>query len=239
MVIMYFIKKYTPPENRFEDQLVCDRTDKTTPVLTRKIKYILIALLSLSMTTFAGMEMAFLSYSSAYYQIIPIRFSAQKAAELNSVMSATHTLGKLISAFISIKLKPNIIVAYSFVIIFVSLTIIYMGVNTSWAIWTGNALIGFGYAGVLSSYFSMADNYVRLTNRVSSVLQAASAICPMISPFIYGPLIEKSPQIFILLQFAYLSVAIISFIMIILIARKYIKSDKTIIKCYVNINECK
>ena len=59
------------------------------------------------MTTFAGMEMAFLSYSSAYYQIIPIRFSAQKAAELNSVMSATHTLGKLISAFISIKLKTE------------------------------------------------------------------------------------------------------------------------------------
>ena len=226
---MYFIKKYQPPQitlNQYKN--VCNAPDLPSHALSPKIKYLLLTLLSISMTTYAGMEMAFLSYSSAYYQIIPIRFSAQAAAELNSVMSATNTTGKLISTFVSIKLKPHIIVAYSYVIIATSLVIIYIGVNQSWAIMIGNALIGFGYAGILSSYFSMAENYVGLTNSVSSILQGTSAICPMISPFIYGPLIENNPQIFILLQLSYLSVAVVSFVIIILIARYNIRSERAI-----------
>ena len=116
--------------------------------------------------------------------------------------------------------------AYSYVIIAISFIIIYVGVNTSWAIWTGNALIGLGFSGTWTSYYSMADNYVGMTNSVSSILQVVSVLFPMITPFIYGPLIEKSPQIFLLLQFGFYSVAVVSFIILIIIVRKYIRSEK-------------
>ena len=225
---MYLIKKYKPPVKDLDKEL-CDGMELPSRVVSPKIKYIIISLMAISMSTFGGMEVAYIAYSSAYYQVIPIHFSAQTAAELNSVMSATLTAGKLVSAFISIKLKPEIIVAYSNVIIAISFIIIYIGVNTSWAIWTGNALIGFGFAGAWSSYYSMTENYVGLTNNVASILQATSAICPMITPFIYGPLIEKSPQIFLLVQFGFYLAAVVSFIMIVLIARKHItnRSGKT------------
>lgn len=229
LVVMYFAKKYKPPQP-IKNQVECDRTELPSRALSPKVKYCLIALLSLSMSTFAGMEMAYISYSCAYYQVIPIHFSAKTAAELNSVMSATLTAGKLMSAFISIKLRPEIMIAYSFVIIAISLVIFYVGVSTSWALWLGNALIGLGYSGVWSSYFSLADNYVGLSNRVSSILQGMAAICPMISPFIFGPLIEKKPQIFLSLQFVYYILSIVSFAAIVLIARKHMRSEKMIIR---------
>ena len=223
LLIMYFVRKYKPPHNDLDKEL-CDGMELPSRVLSPKIKYIIIALLALSSSTFAGMEMAFIAYSSAYYQVI--HFSVQTAAELNSVMSATLTAGKLVSAFISIKLKPEIIVAYSYVLIAISFIIIYIGANTSWVIWTGNALIGFAFSGTWTSYYSMTDNYVGLTNSVASILQVMSVLFPMITPFIYGPLIEKNPKIFLLLQFGFYSVAVVSFIILILIVRKYIRSEK-------------
>ena len=136
---MFLIKKYRP-------SIAVDKnesSDETKPeLLSKKVKYSLIALIGINLSTYAGMEMCHFSYLSAYYQDLPIHLSAAKAAEILSVLSATLTLGKLVSAFISIKVKPEIMISYHYVILAISMALLYFGSNNELIIWIGNAVAG-------------------------------------------------------------------------------------------------
>ena len=201
-------------------------------------------MLALSLSSFGGMEVAHLSYAPTYYQDLPIHLSAQKAAEVMSVVSASLTFGKLVTAFISIRVKSEIIIAYHLVILAISMAVLYFGCNSETLIWIGNGLMGmfkkltkivtliidfqsgFGFSAIWSAYFSLAEEYVGLTNNISSVFLSVSSICPMITPFVCGPLIEKNPQIFLLIQFIYFIITIILFILIMILAKLSTRSSE-------------
>ena len=137
LFVMFIIKRYRPP-NAEEARL----TDGSKPELSKRVRYSLIALIALSLTTFGGMEMIHFAFSSAYYQDLPIHLSAQKAAEVMSVVSATLTMGKLFSALISVKVKPETMIIYSYVILAIAMTLLYFGCNSELMIWVGNGIIG-------------------------------------------------------------------------------------------------
>ncbi|CAG2172135.1 unnamed protein product [Oppiella nova] len=120
-------------------------TEKSQPLEpSRRTKFILIALVAMSLNSYSGMEQSFLNNSSTYYQYLPIRLSAQEAADVLSVMTTTYTVGRLISAFIASKLSPEVMITYHSVIICISMGILQFGQHSETLIWTGNALIGFG-----------------------------------------------------------------------------------------------
>ena len=79
-----------------------------------------------------------------------------------------------------------------------------------------------------------------VTNNMFSVFLALSAICPMISPFICGPLMEKDPQVFLIIELVYFILTIILFAIILIVLKK---SSKPVVKTIVyplnNVIECK
>lgn len=75
-------------------------------------------------------------------QYIDIKMDATRAALMQSVCSSTFTLGRLVTAFITTKVVPDIIVAYHMVTFILGLAIVFFGRNSQTAIIVGSAVLG-------------------------------------------------------------------------------------------------
>ncbi|CAG2120268.1 unnamed protein product, partial [Medioppia subpectinata] len=171
--------------------------------VSSKMRILLIVLLAMSISVYSAIEINYFGNSATYFQYLPMRLSAQTSDDLLMAMSATFTVGRLFSAFISSKLRPEIMLSYHLVIIGVSLGILFFGSNSLTMIWIGNILAGFGFAAMWSSYFAFGEKYIKLTDKNNSVLCFSSALLGFVTPFIIGNLVEKHPEVFIYLEFGY------------------------------------
>ena len=151
LLIMFFIKRYkvsktesTNSDNKETNFETLDEINSNTTQTERsqKERYLLIGLIAIFMSTYSGLQTLHLSFSSTYYQLTGIKISVKRAAEILSVMSTTYTVGKVITAFISIKIKSEIIIIYHFVIICISMALLYFGKNNELMVWIGNGVIG-------------------------------------------------------------------------------------------------
>ena len=139
---MFFVKKYEKTENISQETNTEDNPMEPLLKPTPKIKNVLIGLMALLMMSYECLEVTFMTYNDTFYQCIPLKISAQKAAQLMSMFSGTFTAGRLFSAFIACKLRADIMIIYHIIIIFISLGVIYFGQNSEPAIYVGTFLIG-------------------------------------------------------------------------------------------------
>ena len=146
---MYFVREYKSPETqpninqKNEKNLSQNESNKSqhrspSPL----VRNIVVVLVALSLNAANGISFGHIFYSSAYYQYLSVGISASKAAQILSVMSATFTIGRLVSVFVAIKVKTDIMIAYHLIIICVAMIFSYFGQNSITSIWIGNALIG-------------------------------------------------------------------------------------------------
>ena len=148
---MFFIKRYKIPEKQI--QTSNDKTNDKQIVIEGKpseqrlelsstTRVVLIALFALSLMSYIGLENVFMTYASTYCQYLPLKLSASKAAQLTSILSATYTSGRLISALISSRVRTEIMFCYHIVIIGISLVILYFGQNTEILLYIGMCTLG-------------------------------------------------------------------------------------------------
>src|SRR5699024_3685036 len=86
-------------------------------------------LCGLCLATYGTVEIGHFAFSAALFQNLDIHLSAATSAHVMSILSSTYTLGRLTSAFISIKLQPDTIIAYHYVTLFGAITMLYYGRN--------------------------------------------------------------------------------------------------------------
>ena len=122
-----------------EVQLAISPTPRETVVSRRKLKLILAALF---LATYDGAEIGYFYYSPTMLQYMDIKLTASVAAHVSSVLSAAYTSGRLLTAFISLKLKPDIIVSYHFVIILVAQVVLFIGRDNQTIIYIATAILG-------------------------------------------------------------------------------------------------
>ena len=148
---MFFIKRYKIPEKQI--QTSNEKTnDKQTVIegkplaqrmeLSRQTRLVLIVLFALIFHGYNCLESSFMTYASTYCQYLPLKLSASKGAQLTSILSATYTSGRLISALISSRVRADIMLCYHFGIIGVSLVILYFGQNTEFMVYLGMCALG-------------------------------------------------------------------------------------------------
>ena len=155
MLLMFIFKRYKALEIQTQElvsndnksdinQMVDQNTDTDSQPMfhTFRAKILLIVLLSISLFFYTGIEMSFFIYSATFFHYLPIHISVQKAADLQTVMTATFTAGRLFSAYVSSKLRPRVMLSYHLCIIGISLCILYFGRDSMTCIWIGDTLIG-------------------------------------------------------------------------------------------------
>ena len=147
---MFFIKRYkipekitqTPSEKIASNLANAENVTQQSVEISPGTRKVLIALVALSLNSYSGLEITFFNYISTYYQYLPIDLSAAKAAQVMSIMTLTYAIGRGVSAFVSSKLRAEVMITYHIVIMLISFGILYFGQNSMALIYTGNALIG-------------------------------------------------------------------------------------------------
>ena len=146
---MFAIKRYQEPGTAAKKKM-SQQLEKSIVLKPERLyfessptaKWILIILISLAGSTFAGLLQVHFYYVSTYMQFITIRLSVKKAADIMAMMSAVFTAGKIVSSYISIKVKPIIMITYHFATMCAAVVIIYFGQNSEIMLWVGNGLMG-------------------------------------------------------------------------------------------------
>ena len=141
---MFFINRYKIPEKQTKSNTEVDSSSKAPAVqlspLTRKW---LIALFAFSLNAYNALETTFMIYGATYCQYLPVKIPAPTAATMMSILSATYTFGRGLSAVISaFHLAPNIMLSYHMVIIGCSLTVLYLGQHSVVMVYIGMGMIG-------------------------------------------------------------------------------------------------
>src|SRR5699024_11198376 len=144
---MYFTCRYNKvQESAKEDSVKADKEKQaiTTAAPTRRIKHrrIKLALSAICLAFYIPCEIGWFSFATTMFQYLEIHMSAINSAHAQSLFSATYTTGRLLTAFISLKLTPDHILSYHYVAILAGLATLYFGQLSQSAIYAGCAVFG-------------------------------------------------------------------------------------------------
>ena len=117
------------------------------PLSSMPFRIVKLAMCGLCLACYATAELGWFGFSSAMYQYLPEmdeegKMDATKAAHVQSVLSATFTSGRLLTAFITLRLVPDVIISYHYLISFTALGTLFFGRGSLVAVYVGSALLG-------------------------------------------------------------------------------------------------
>ncbi|XP_054163362.1 sodium-dependent glucose transporter 1-like, partial [Oppia nitens] len=219
MLIMYLIKKYEKPDEYSEGsecQINVNETKDTRIKIDSSNSPLkrIIALSALCFASFTVIENCFFQFSPTYNQYIPLHLCAPKAAFILSMMATCFTLGRFLSIFMAIKLKPETMLTYHYISILIALIVLLFAQNSLIAIYVGNILIGFGLSAMWALMYSFMDQYIVITERISSILIFAVGILSATSPLLLGPYIQDEPIVLVYFSAACIAISVLSYITI-------------------------
>lgn len=115
-----------------------------TPKKARRIQFrrTKLALCGLAIAASFTAEFGYFPYCTALYQYLEIRLSASESAHVTSILSLFYTLGPLLTAFISLKIRSEVILLYHYGFILGGTAILYWGRFNLSIIYVGNAVLG-------------------------------------------------------------------------------------------------
>ncbi len=215
---MFLVKRYrndseiTKENNNCSETRLFDR--KSSP------KVLSIILVSIFMAFYCVSESIYLVFGATYYQYIPLKFTASKSAEIVSAMATSYTIGRGISVFIAIKIRPQLMISYHFLIIITSIIILFFGQNSITLLWVGSLSLSFGYSSVYPSIFSFINQYLVITDRIGTIFVFSTTSLTMFAPYVLGTYIEKFSDVYIISMITTLSISILVFIIILYIILK-------------------
>ncbi|KAH9395173.1 hypothetical protein TYRP_020929 [Tyrophagus putrescentiae] len=173
-------------------------------------------LMALCLATYDAAEIAYFYFSPTMYQFMTdgVRMTAEEAAHVLSVLSAAYTVGRLVTAFVAIKLKPDVIISYHFLIIIAGHLVLYTGRHQTEYIYAGTVVLGFGFSAMWPAILAFTDRYLALTNRVGSLLFFFAGVVSLFTPFIIGRFLQDTPLILFAFEGVYILAALVLFILL-------------------------
>ena len=107
-----------------------------------------VALCGLCMAFSSSAEIGYMSFSTAMFQYLEIDLSAGQAAYVLSILSTAATVGRLLTAIISIRLKPDLVVSVHFALIIAGLSVVFFGSRGE-----GSLPVVYGGSAILGEFF--------------------------------------------------------------------------------------
>lgn len=136
---MYFIRPFKRPI----PHTVCDTREISTEfeqrqtISLRNLKLFLVALM---LAAYDAMEISYFFYAPSMLQ--GFSYEASEAAYIVAILSLTYTVGRFFTAFITLKLRPYIILAYHFFIITVAEILLLLYYDNKIMTYVSHAILG-------------------------------------------------------------------------------------------------
>src|SRR5699024_7500786 len=117
---------------------------------------------------YAAVEISHFYFLPSLLQYIENKFESEEASHVNSIMSAASNVGRLATAFISLRLPANVILAYHYTIIVGSLVLLYLGHSSHRLIYAGTVTIGYGFSAMWPAILDLTEGKLRLSPRITA-----------------------------------------------------------------------
>ncbi|KAH7641063.1 hypothetical protein HUG17_8532 [Dermatophagoides farinae] len=180
-----------------------------------KYRYVKLFLVGFMLAAYMGAEMAYNDYSDTMFQYWqPDHLTATESATVMACLSTGCTVGCLITAIISLRIRPNIIIAYHLAMIVVALSLLYAGRQIRIIIYISNLILGYGFSAMWPAIIAFTERRFRLTDRASSLIFFFNELAVMFSPVLIGQYLTTEPLILLLVEAIYMAISIILFIVI-------------------------
>ena len=166
---------------------------------------------------------SYIQFTATYLQYIPLGLSASKSAEIVSYMGLVFTVSQGISIFVAIKVKPQYMLSYHFVILLTGILIMYFGKHSLTMVWVGILVMSFGIGAMFPLIFGFMSQQIEVTDRIGTLLNFASKIPGLFVPSIIGTWIETTPDVLLFVMLFDLIICVILIISILIIVQKYKK----------------
>ena len=142
-----------------------------------------------------------------------IQLSASTADHLLAVQFIWFAIGRLSTTFITIKLSPEYIISYHYVIICGSLIAQYCVRGTS-QIWIAvtNSALGYGMSAMWPALMAFTERHLRLSDQICSMYSFLSGICSLIIPMIMSQTLKARPLLLFYLCGLFTSISLVLFI---------------------------
>ncbi|UXI14491.1 uncharacterized protein NH340_JMT00434 [Sarcoptes scabiei] len=179
----------------------------------RRSKLLLIALF---LGVYDAAEIGYFYYSPTMFQFFEIqpKIQAVDAAHLLAILSASYTFGRFFTAFIALKLKPDLILSYHLTIIIIAQIGLFLGRHNQMIIFLSTMIQGFGFSAMWPTIISFTEYHMKLTDRISSLLFFFAGLMTIFTPMIIGPFLETWPLVLFLFEATYLTISVLLFVAI-------------------------
>ena len=157
-----------------------------------------IGLMGLCLGIYIAAEVGFLTFCTSMFQYLPIALSASEAAHVQSVLSTTFTLGRLITALISLKVAIDVILAYHFLLQVAALTFFYaFCLDSRPLIYAGMAFLGYAFSAIWPAIFGFTEQHLGLTSRICSLYTFLVGVNGLITPLILSYGFRENPLVLV------------------------------------------
>ena len=119
---------------------------------------------------------------------------------LNILFQVSNTLGPLIVAVISSKLKPETIIPYNYSLVLTSLVMLYFGRGNLILVYISNVTLAMGFSSILPALLAFAEISLQLNERNVSLYSLLCGFCNLLAFFITKLFIGVSPSLLMVCQ---------------------------------------
>ncbi|XP_046914855.2 sodium-dependent glucose transporter 1A [Dermatophagoides farinae] len=210
LLFLFIIKQYERPKS-------CKEGDTSSiPIAHRYTKLILVSLL---LSIYTAAEQGYFLYSPTMFQYWTPAMTASQSAILLACLTAAFTVGRLLTAFILLRLKPDIIICYHLILMILALTWLYFGRECRTMVYSATILLGYGYSAMWPAIIAFTERHLKLTDRASSLLFFASQLMTFIIPFMIGSHLTTTPLVLLIYEAISIAICFILFTIVNLLIR--------------------
>lgn len=169
-----------------------------------------LTLAGLAFAAYVGFEANYFFFSSTMWQKVAL-MEAPEAAKLSSILSSAYALGRLLTAAISIKVKPDVFVTYHLTILGAAMATLFFGRTSHAVIYAGTAVFGFGLSAIVPGILAFTERHLRLSDKIGSIYTFAAGLVAVSFPLAISGYIERSPLIVFAVSGVFLPTAALAY----------------------------
>ncbi|OTF75103.1 hypothetical protein BLA29_002080 [Euroglyphus maynei] len=188
LLILFIVRRYkkSVDETSSIDKDNESNSKQSLPtILHPKVKLIMMALL---FAFYTCAEQGYFFYSDTMFQYWKPVMTSSKSATVLATLAATYTIGRLLTAFISMRLKPDLIIVYHYVIIIISLIWLNVTHYSEVSIYLGTAFLGYGFSAMWPAMVSFAEHHIGLTDQSNAIMFGSAGLGPQLAAAVTVPL---------------------------------------------------
>jgi len=184
-------------EERKESKKIKEVVKHSKEEISNVRKYILIVLMAFYYFTFAGLEVSFRTFTSAFGVSCSLNLSRHAAADVLATFYAAYATFRFLSIPFSSFVSPTLVLWSSLSMIGVATVSLSIWAETSILLLKlGVALVGAGVASLFASGMLWIKNVLTVTNRIGAVITMSCSIGSQVYCMVIGTYIESDPMLF-------------------------------------------